>query len=38
MKKLLVAAVAALIAVSVAGCAAVGFGKAKAPPPIETKG
>ena len=38
MKKLLVAAVATLVAVSVAGCAAVGKGKGKAPPPIVTKG
>ena len=38
MKKILVAAVATLIAVSVAGCAAVGFGKGKAPPPVVTKG
>ena len=38
IKKLLVAAVATLVAVSVAGCAAVGKGKGKAPPPIVTKG
>jgi hypothetical protein len=38
MKKLLVAMVATLVAVSVAGCAAVGKGKGKAPPPIVTKG
>lgn len=38
MKKVLVAMVATLVAVSVAGCAAVGKGKGKAPPPIVTKG
>ena len=38
MKKLLIAMVATFVAVSVAGCAAVGFGKGKAPPPIVTKG
>jgi hypothetical protein len=38
MKKVLVAVVATLVAVSVAGCAAVGKGKGKAPPPIVTKG
>ena len=32
------ALVATLVAVSVSGCAAVGFGKGKAPPPIVTKG
>jgi hypothetical protein len=36
MKKVLVALVAILVAVSVAGCA--GIGKGKAPPPIVTKG
>jgi hypothetical protein len=36
MKKVLVALVATLVAVSVAGC--VGIGKGKAPPPIVTKG
>jgi ABC-type Zn uptake system ZnuABC Zn-binding protein ZnuA len=38
MKKVLVAMVATLVAVSVAGCAAIGNGKGKAPPPIVTKG
>ena len=38
MKKVLVAEVATPIAVSVAGCAAVGFGKVKASPPVVTKG
>ena len=36
MKKVLVALVATLVAVSVSGC--VGIGKGKAPPPIVTKG
>ena len=36
MKKVLIALVATLVAVSVAGC--VGIGKGKAPPPIVTKG
>jgi len=36
MKKVLIALVATLVAVSVAGC--VGVGKGKAPPPIVTKG
>ena len=36
MKKVLVALVATLVAVSVAGC--VGIGKGKAPPPVVTKG
>jgi hypothetical protein len=36
MKKLVFALVATLVAVSVAGCA--GLGKGKAPPPIVTKG
>jgi hypothetical protein len=36
MKKLLIALVATLVAVSVSGC--VGVGKGKAPPPIVTKG
>jgi hypothetical protein len=36
MKKVLVALVATLVAVSVAGCA--GIGKGKAPPAIVTKG
>jgi hypothetical protein len=38
MKKILVALVATLVAVSVAGCAGIGKGKGKAPPPIVTKG
>ena len=38
MKKLLVAMVATLVAVSVAGCVGIGKGKGKAPPPIVTKG
>jgi hypothetical protein len=38
MKKLLVAFVATLVAVSVAGCVGVGKGKGKAPPPVVTKG
>jgi hypothetical protein len=38
MNKLLIAMVATLVALSVAGCAAVGKGKGKAPPPIVTKG
>ena len=38
MKKVLVALVATLVAVSVAGCAGIGKGKGKAPPPIVTKG
>ena len=38
MNKLLIAMVATLVAVSVAGCAAFGVGKGKAPPPIVTKG
>src|SRR5438067_2225187 len=37
MKKLLVALVATLVAVSVAGCAGLGKGKGKAPPPVVTK-
>ena len=36
MKKVLIALVATLVAVSVAGCA--GIGKGKAPPPVVTKG
>jgi hypothetical protein len=36
MKKLLFALVATMVAVSVAGCA--GYGKGKAPPPVVTKG
>ena len=36
MKKVLIALVATLVAVSVSGC--VGVGKGKAPPPIVTKG
>ena len=36
MKKVLVALVATLVAVSVSGC--VGIGKGKVPPPIVTKG
>ena len=36
MKKVLVALVATLVAVSVSGC--VGIGKGKAPPPIVSKG
>ncbi|HEY4859822.1 MAG TPA: ABC transporter [Xanthobacteraceae bacterium] len=36
MKKLLIALVATLVAVSVSGC--VGYGKGKAPPPVVTKG
>ena len=38
MKKVLIALVATLVAVSVAGCAGIGKGKGKAPPPIVTKG
>ena len=38
MKKILIALVATLVAVSVAGCAGIGEGKGKAPPPIVTKG
>jgi len=38
MKKILVALVATLVAVSVAGCAGIGKARAKAPPPIVTKG
>ena len=40
MKKVLVALVATLVAVSVAGCAGIGKGKGKgkAPPAIVTKG
>ena len=38
MRKLLVALVATLVAVSVAGCAGIGKGKGKALPPIVTKG
>jgi hypothetical protein len=38
MKKVLIALLATLVAVSVAGCAGVGKGKGKAPPPIVTKG
>ena len=38
MKKLVVALLATLVAVSVAGCAGIGKGKGKAPPPVVTKG
>ena len=38
MKKVLIAFVATLVAVSVAGCAGIGKGKGKAPPPVVTKG
>ena len=38
MKKLLIALVATLVAVSVSGCVGIGKGKGKAPPPIVTKG
>ena len=38
MNKVLIALVATLVAVSVAGCAGIGKGKGKAPPPIVTKG
>ena len=38
MKKVLIALVATLVAVSVAGCAGIGKGKGKAPPAIVTKG
>jgi hypothetical protein len=38
MKKVLIGLVATLVAVSVAGCAGIGKGKGKAPPPIVTKG
>jgi len=38
MKKLLIALVATLVAVSVSGCAGLGKGKGKAPPPVVTKG
>jgi hypothetical protein len=36
MKKILIAMMATLVALSVAGCA--GYGKGKAPPPVVTKG
>jgi len=38
MKKVLIALVATLVAVSVSGCVGIGKGKGKAPPPIVTKG
>jgi hypothetical protein len=38
MKKILIALVATLVAVSVSGCVGIGKGKGKAPPPIVTKG
>ena len=38
MKKLLIALVATLVAVSVSGCVGIGKGKGKAPPPVVTKG
>jgi ABC-type Zn uptake system ZnuABC Zn-binding protein ZnuA len=38
MKKILIGVVATLVAVSLAGCASMGKGKGKAPPPIVTKG
>jgi hypothetical protein len=39
MKKVLIALVASLVAISVSGCAGYGFGKGKAPPPrVVTKG
>jgi hypothetical protein len=38
MKKVLIAFVATLVAVSVAGCAGLGKGKGKAPAPVVTKG
>jgi hypothetical protein len=39
MKKVLIALVATLVAVSVSGCAGYGLGKGKAPPPrVVTKG
>jgi predicted small lipoprotein YifL len=38
MKKIFVALVATLVAVSMAGCVGLGKGKGKAPPPIVTKG
>jgi hypothetical protein len=36
MKKLVIALLATMVAVSVSGCA--GIGKGKAPPPVVTKG
>jgi hypothetical protein len=36
MKKLVIALLATMVAVSVSGCA--GMGKGKAPPPVVTKG
>jgi hypothetical protein len=36
MKKLVIALLATIVAVSVSGCA--GMGKGKAPPPVVTKG
>lgn len=39
MKKVLIAVVATLVAISVSGCAGgLGKGKGKAPPPVVTKG
>jgi hypothetical protein len=38
MKKVLIALIATLVAVSVAGCVGIGKGKGKAPPPVVTKG
>jgi hypothetical protein len=38
MKKVLIAVVATLVAISVSGCAGIGKGKGKAPPPVVTKG
>jgi hypothetical protein len=38
MKKILIAMMATLVALSVAGCAGFGYGKGKAPPPVVTKG
>ena len=38
MKKVLIAVVATLVAVSLGGCASVGKGKGKTPAPIVTKG
>ena len=38
MKKVLVALVATLVAVSVSGCVGIGKGKGKAPPPVGRMG